>query len=286
MSASTKGAGPGQWRFATYNILTGGLDADGGERFDALLRVLTGLRPDLLVLNECNGFDTSGGARLQRLAHELGMTARLATAASGYHVALFFRRAQLRSWQAFDAGFCHAAIRAEFDIAGGSVHVVGAHLDPFSAESRLQEVRLLLASMAERSPVVLMGDLNAISPADSERHDPATWPERYRDRHAAHGGAPDTRAIAALEAAGLVDLAAAAAVGSPAATRPTRLYHKRDVPRQRLDYIFASSDLAGLTSRVRVVDDGHAQLASDHLPVFADIALDARQPPGWHVASA
>jgi len=44
-------------RLMTYNILTGGCDADGGSRIDGILGVIQRAQPDLLALQECNCFD-------------------------------------------------------------------------------------------------------------------------------------------------------------------------------------------------------------------------------------
>jgi endonuclease/exonuclease/phosphatase family metal-dependent hydrolase len=258
-------------RLLTYNVFKGGSDEGTGPRLDAIVDILRRAAPDVLVLNECNGFERDGSAVLHAFERALGMRGQLATAGSGYHVALLARGAAWHSCRTLHAGFCHAAIHAELELEGRVLDVLGAHLDPFVPQARASEARALMACTERRGGSrVLMGDLNAISPRDLARLRWSEWPERYRERHAVvEGGAPDTAAIEVLEAAGLLDLAAAA--GDPRATRPTRLCSKPDVPSLRLDYIFADAALAADCERVHVLDDRSSQLASDHLPVLAEL---------------
>lgn len=271
----------------TYNILKGGSEPTAGDRRPLLQAVIRSAAPDVLVLNECNGFDVhadtghadtgradTGRADtgLARFAADLGMTGRLARADSGYHVALLTRGIALDDWEACGDGFAHAACRARVHVAGRALTLVAAHLDPFDANHRAREVAALLALADPWDDLLLMGDLNAISPRDAAGSDVDHWSERYRARHTGSAGLPDTTAVALLEGAGLVDLLAATG-GPPRPTRPTRMYWKGDVPPQRLDYLFASASLAARVREARVIDTPDTQAASDHLPVLADFSF-------------
>ena len=64
----------------------------------------------------------------------------------------------------------------------------------------------------------------------------------------------------------------AALHGQTAATRPTQRYARSDRPSQRLDYIFASADLARSATACAPFEHPYAQTASDHLPLYADFA--------------
>ena len=48
-------------------------------------------QPDVLVLQECNGFELDGFRTLYAVERELGMRGVLGQAQSGFHVALFVR---------------------------------------------------------------------------------------------------------------------------------------------------------------------------------------------------
>jgi len=81
----------------------------------------------------------------------------------------------------------------------------------------------------------------------------------------------DTRAVAALDAAGLVDVFRAAGAGR-VETAPTALGGP-EFSGMRLDYLFASPALAAYVRSCRVVESPDADRASDHYPVVADIDL-------------
>lgn len=249
-------------KFMTYNILKG-----GEGRFAALLEIIEGQAPDVLALQECNGFDGDGQARLTQLRRRLGMDATLATSDSGYHVALLARADRFEPLPP-PAGLVRAAACAVVELGGLRLAVASLHLDPFDAGVRVRELQAIRAATGGAEHTLWMGDFNAISPRDVSAHRPETWQPRYRQRHAGVGVEIDSRALAETEAAGLVDLAAHLSA-TPAVTRPTRLYAHRDMPHQRLDYLFASAALGARVKHVEVVDDAMTQMASDHLPVVA-----------------
>jgi exodeoxyribonuclease-3 len=255
-------------RLMTYNIFKGGQDDKSGDRTARLLEVITHAAPDVLALQECNGFDTDGEARLHRFEDALDMRGVLAQARdTGYHLAVLTRDCDHDCVTALHAGLHHAALQLEVAHAGQRMTVFCVHLSPFDAGDRLAEAQLLAARLPADRDAVVMGDLNALSPRDVPRYDPTRWPQRYRDRHAGPGTQLDTRAVAALEAAGLVDLAARA--GGDDDTRPTPLLPGR--PAQRLDYVFATAALARRLRGAQVWRSAAALQASDHLPVVVDL---------------
>ena len=254
-------------RFMGYNILDGGLDASGASRRDAIAAVIDAQRPDVLVLCECNGFEDDDQRAVDDLERRLDMRGRLLALDSGYHLALFVRDVQLRTFEAVGGVFHHGAFVATIGRDGREMTLVGTHLCPFSGETRLQEARQL-ASYA-RGSALLVGDLNSLSAHDDAHHAVDALPPRYRTRHLiAESEQADTRALSALEDAGLLDLAVlAGAQWQP--TRPTQLLPDR--PRQRLDYLLATEPVARSLRGYAVIDHPRAQRASDHLPVIATL---------------
>ena len=259
-------------RLLTYNLLAGEDDSEAFERLRKATALLQHARPDLLVLNECNLLARDGGRLLRELEAQLSMNAALAIAHSGYHVAVLQRGGTFDTVEALQSGFAHAALVARVTVHGLELKVIGTHLDPYSGAQRLLEAQQLLAHVQRDEPTVLLGDLNAVSPRDVAALAPERWVERYQQRHLDASGAIDTRAIAALEAGGLVDLHAA--LHAPAQpTRPSARYAQSDRPSQRLDYIFASAGLAATAVACSPYQHPFAQDASDHLPLYADLAL-------------
>lgn len=258
-------------RLMTYNILTGGRDRDGGSRLEAIVDVIRSVAPDVLLLQECNSFELEGSRTLYRLEHELGMRGVLATADSGFHVALFLRRGRLLETHCLKRELHHALLAARLEIDGVLFRVIGAHLCPFGGDARLLEVQHIIRFLREENAFVL-GDLNALSPHDAARYQPERWLARRRARHALAGTAGlDTRALSALEGADLVDLFHRS--GNTAATALTRLGEDFGNYQARIDYVLASPAAAARVERTERVDGDRVEVASDHYPLFVDVRV-------------
>jgi exonuclease III len=131
----------------------------------------------------------------------------------------------------------------------------------------------------DRGPLALVtGDLNSLDPTVDHTARLAGMPALYRRRHLRRsGGGVDTRAIARLLAAGLVDLWPSANVDAPEAaglTVPTRL-GGAEFAGMRLDYLLGSPAVAQRAQDCRVIRDGAAATASDHYPLLATLELSA-----------
>ena len=223
------------------------------------------------MLNECNQFELQKQRTLRDLARALGMHGVLATADSGYHVALLTRGAQPEQVRVHRDGFAHVALQARVRLGAHVLNVIGAHLAPFSADARASEATALARLVDPALQNVLLGDLNAISPRDAARLAPERWVQRYRDRHLGRDGRIDTRALAVLQAAGLLDLHAMLHGEATQPTRPTRAFAQPDRPALRIDYVLASAELARRVRACAPGDDPDCEVASDHVPVIADL---------------
>jgi endonuclease/exonuclease/phosphatase family metal-dependent hydrolase len=259
-------------RLMTYNVLTGGRDGAVDSRLSLISEVIQAVAPDLLVLNECNGFEQDGYRTLYRLEAELGMRAVLAPAESGFHVALFVRRGRLIETRCLSREVHHAVLSAKIEIDGRPLRVIGTHLCPFGGDARLLEVQHLIRYLRDEYAFVL-GDLNALSAHDAGRYAPGQWLPRRRARHvlAESGGKLDTRAISALEEAELVDVFRQQ--NNTAPTVLTRLGEGWQDYQARIDYIFATRPAAERVTRAERVDGARVEQASDHYPLFVDVDL-------------
>jgi endonuclease/exonuclease/phosphatase family metal-dependent hydrolase len=272
-------------RLMTYNILTGGRDGDDVSRFDGVCEVIRQARPDVLLLQECNGFDDEGARTLYRLERETGLRGVLARASTGFHVGLFLRprvggdgeALHLVETRRLDAEVYHAVIAARIEVGGRELGVVGAHLCPFGGHARLAEVGHLIRHL-RGGPSFLLGDLNSLSATDAHRYDPHAWLPRRRARHVrvGEGGGLDTRVVASLEECQLVDLfAARSGTGVDfLPTNQTRLFDAEPAYQVRIDYVFADvASAAAVSARARV-DGPLADRASDHYALYVDVDLD------------
>lgn len=257
------------FKVMTLNILMG-----GEERMELLLATLAREAPDVLVLQECLGWED--GARLREVASALKLPAneshvRLGTArprGSGkrYHVAVA-SRFPLRAVHAHnDAHFLgHCLLQCELD-AGGPLTLFGTHFDAHHENLRFVEARylrsLLEPATFREGAFLLAGDLNSLS-----RKDPYPVDLADRVRRAGidkYGHPPRFDVIDELEGFGWVD----ALRHRPAASRWVTARRERggEVIDFRTDYLFASPRLAERLLAADVVDVGQA---SDHHALVA-----------------
>ncbi|MGW5667391.1 endonuclease/exonuclease/phosphatase family protein [Micromonospora sp. NPDC003776] len=173
--------------------------------------------------------------------------------------------------------FHHAAARVEVVTSAGPLTVLSTHLDPYSGGRRRMEADWLAVTLRRTGGrlALLGGDLNTLEPDVDHTARLAGLAELYRRRHLRRGGRTvDTRAVARLRDAGLVDLWPHLGGAEPdGLTVPTR-HGGAEFAGMRLDYLLATPDLAALARTVRVVRDAPADTASDHYPVLTDLALD------------
>ncbi len=252
-------------RVMTWNILFGGED-----RFDRIVDRVAAARPDVLVLQECLGWDDR--KRLARIAEALGVPddprhavlglARPRGSGKRYHVALVGRPPVDRVVMHNDPKVQgHCLLEASI----GDLTLFGAHFDSHNEDLRLAEARYLRPRVDRARKSLLLGDLNALS-----RRDP--YPSDFAARVAAagtdkYGHPPRFETIGELESAGWIDL----------------LYHRGAPSRwvtasrdrggvridYRTDYMFGSPAMAERLVSVEILD---AAGASDHDAVLAQFA--------------
>ncbi|MGN9776479.1 endonuclease/exonuclease/phosphatase family protein [Micromonospora sp. H33] len=260
-------------RVATWNIRTGGRDAGGGDRRDLIVRVVTDLRPDVLAVQELRGFDDRV---LAAFAERLGMRPHLARSWFAQPVAVLVRP-PLRVLAAgrVRRPFHHAAQRVTVATDAGPLTVFSTHLNPYSGGRRLMEADWLAAALRRTGGelALVAGDLNTLDPSVDHTERLAGLPDRYRCRHLRRDGRTvDTRAVARLLDAGLVDLWRHGSPEPEGWTVPTRHGGAEFVP-MRLDYLLATPAVAELTRQVRVIRNGDADRGSDHYPLSVDLDL-------------
>ncbi|MFI5928201.1 endonuclease/exonuclease/phosphatase family protein [Micromonospora sp. NPDC051543] len=264
-------------RVMTWNIRTGGRDRGGSDRLDRVVQVVDQQAPDVLALQELRGFDRSG--LMDTIADRVGMTPHLARSCFGQPVAVLVRP----PYRVLAAGplrrpFHHAAARVVVSTPAGPLTVVGTHLYPYSGGRRRMEVDWLVAAL-RRAPgpmTLLAGDLNSLDPTVDHTARLDGLPALYQRRHLRRrGGAVDTRAVARLLAADLVDLWPSANDDAPEAaglTVPTR-FGGAEFAGMRLDYLLGSRAVAERVRDCRVIRDATTDTASDHYPLLATIDL-------------
>ncbi|MEO3972471.1 endonuclease/exonuclease/phosphatase family protein [Streptomyces sp. CAU 1734] len=278
-------------RAVTWNLRCGGIDDGSERRLRAQGRILAGLRPDLLALQECTHWDEQEERRLLWMCRNLGMEAvHMARSRVGdgrNHTTLLYRPSALRLVGRRTLGdqvFHHALIRARLRpvAAGEADHsdflALATHLAHTDGETRLREARWLTdyAGAFPGTPgrALLLGDLNCSGVYDTDPPDwslvPHNLHSRYR-RVTADGrfGAMDRRAVRVLLASGWTD--PQTFTRHPRTPTVGYAYANEPVP-LRLDHILVR-DLP--VTAYRTHDTPEARAASDHLPVVLDTHLTA-----------
>jgi exodeoxyribonuclease-3 len=257
----------------TLRVLTWNIKNGGGGRLGAVLALLRRERPDLLALQELRGFTRDGGRPMCELARALGMTPVLAPSVFGQPVAVLVRPPlRITGRSAVRWRLHHAAATAVVPTPAGPLTVVSTHLNPFHGHRRRREAIWLAARHAAAGRLVLLaGDLNSLDPGTGHAARLARLPEFYRRRHLGPDGEPDTRAIAALTAAGLTDLWQQTGDGDGHTTPTTAGGREFSDAGMRLDYLMASPPVAAVAARARVVRGAEAEHASDHYPLAVEL---------------
>lgn len=274
-------------RVLTYNI-HGWRGVDGRIDVARLARIIDASQADVVGLNEVfHPFTPEGADRpaLDELAAALGMEAAFGVALapqfafaplSAYGNALLTRYPLLahagHHLTPVDGHEQRGLLEARVLLPDGrtSLSIYVTHLDHLSEDVRLKQAQALLQwTVRDRHlPHLVIGDFNALSPADLEAQpDQVTViqeDQRVRSRYA-----EPLQVLPRMLRAGYVDACAADATGQPAPTFPTT-----DLL-VRIDYVLASRPLAVSLHQGSRWQTAETDLASDHLPVRADFAFPA-----------
>ena len=228
-------------RVMTYNIHQG-INADLMVDLAAIGDSIASENPDVVALNEVNrGRPTNGFLDvLPYLSRRLGLPYVFGSNyADGQYGNAILSRYPITEWEnnhyANNTTEIRGALRVVIQTPDGEVTFFSTHLDHIGGENnaRLEQVTELLALWGGEGRTVILGDLNAV---------------------------PDTPEIAALYAAGLVDVLLATGQGDA-----YTFWDPIPTPGRRIDFIFLSPDMT-------VVNAWTPQTrASDHLPVVAEI---------------
>jgi exodeoxyribonuclease III len=233
-------------RILSYNILAGGED-----RLPHLARVIQDQRPDAVALLEARS-----RALTEELAQQLEMELIFGEANNGLdHVAWLSRLPVIRAENHRLPIFAKTLFATHLK----------AGRNQQKEQHRVAEIQAVLTALQARGgqPHLLVGDLNALHPADQPNAAVylATEPwEQGDDLHDVHL----RQAIPLLLAAGYVDCYRERHPTAPGYT------YKLPAPALRLDYIFAPPSLTKRLSACEIVTEADARLASDHFPIWVE----------------
>ncbi len=261
-------------RVMTYNMLHA-----PGDRLASLVDVVKSVGPDILACQEVNTF---GG--MMALSHELEMLPIWGVANSAEdnrdgqpvfeHLVVFTRFAPrtVRVHRGDRRAMFRPVLEARLQLPSGpdittfTVHL-RALVDPHERFLKFRELGALLAIIGEaEGPAIVMGDFNALAPAEVGNSGEGPWrTEPPEDHVAAVRGA----VLGAILDAGWVD-----------SYRTVHPYDGADASTlvgragRRLDHIFVNPRLRQFISDSYILDNEMVQVASDHRPVVTEFTLE------------
>ncbi len=240
------------------------------------LKYLTDLKPDIVSLQELNGYHTRD---LEQDANSWGHQYSILLKEDGFPTGIT-SSAPIDNVQIRQEGFHHGLLRCQTH--GLYVYVV--HLHPSNWEFRRNEIELLLKdieTLPAHSKFILAGDFNTFSPSDQSVYDSSKdlipffeGLDEQTQGNNLNDGKIDYWHIEKLEQAGLVDVIAKHRKMF-AGTFPTELRRNEDLgPERRLDFIFCSPNLNDSCTSAQCLVNSETSKLSDHYPVTATFQLE------------
>jgi endonuclease/exonuclease/phosphatase family metal-dependent hydrolase len=163
----------------SYNVLFGaGVDRKYDDllspelrnknRLPKLVSVINGVKPDILGIQEANGWNKGEPPVVQQVAEQLDMNYYLAEAPNDFHVVLFtkFKIAAPKNLSGKEGDTIFETMRGLratlLTPDGRSLNVFIVHLDPFSTRIRLYQVDTLIDKLEPygEQMTILLGDMN------------------------------------------------------------------------------------------------------------------------------
>lgn len=157
----------------TLNLLMG-----GDERLPGLLELVRGVSPDVLMLQEANGWAEAGDQRLAAAERELGMRGQIAPSATGFHTGILTKELEWVEWrEKYAAKTFHGHAELVVNVRGlpEPLVLISAHLNPWSTDAAAPEAQLLLGRAHKEASNkiagglgILAGDINHVPVGDNE----------------------------------------------------------------------------------------------------------------------
>jgi endonuclease/exonuclease/phosphatase family metal-dependent hydrolase len=234
--------------------------------------------PDIVSLQELNGYTPQ---KLAEDALSYGHDYSALLKEEGFPTGITSRY-PIEDIQRITKGFHHGLLRVRIE----QIYFYVIHLHPSDWETRKTEIKQILQDIEELpsdSKVILAGDFNTFSPLDSLYYSHGKLEPFFHERDVQYGeknlnnGKLDYTVIQEVMDFGLIDLEAGSRVApySFPGSFPTLVEKEGEHGDQRrLDYVFASRNLAKNVTQAKIISSDTALILSDHLPVVVDLGSD------------
>jgi len=266
-------------RIISYNLWYGFTKVP--ERKESWITWMKEQNPDIVSLQELNEYTHE---ELAEDAQSYGHQYSVLLKEEGFPTGITSRY-PIEDIQRIREGFHHGLLRVRIK----QIYFYVIHLHPSNWETRKSEINLILENietLPSGSQVILAGDFNTFSSLDSKYYSHGRLEPFFNDRDLLYGeknlnkGELDYTVIQEVLDFGFIDLEAS--LRNPSfrfsGSFPTLVEKEGEHGDQRrLDYIFASKNLAGKVKRAEIIASDTTLILSDHLPVLVDIELRQTQ---------
>ena len=276
--------GQSQIKVMTYNVLTGLDWNQDSTRGSELINWVNKHNPDVLALQEMNGFNPE---RLAKFAEKWGHSYSAIVKNEGYPVAITSNKPILVKERLLE-GLWHGMLHVETH--GIDFFVV--HLSPADWQYRKKEALIISekieAHKDNQDKYIVLGDFNAHSPMDVEFNRKYPYQlERYRagdaknDRHQnLHNGEYDYSVLSVFLSLSLIDVCDKYVPMKDRTTCPTPLNVPRwltaeemEKTKHRIDFILTSPEMALKCTGAWIFNSKENHYLSDHYPVMAEFDM-------------
>lgn len=249
-----------------YNILEG--CKDDPARLARLGQWLKKRSCDVVGLNELNGWDQPPSMAQRARAWGYPYSELFIPQRSHHYLGVLSKH-PIRIVRAYEKPFHHGALHVRIK----ALNFIITHLTPVDVKARKQESAFLKKIAAEISgPLVLMGDMNMLSPLDRQQHRQAGLVRVCRAdpvlkrKFLAENETIDYDCMAQLLGCGLIDLCSLRETGFSVPTPSNQ--DRQHAVKMRLDYILVNQAfIARRRARAQVIRDKELDALSDHYPV-------------------
>jgi len=248
------------------------------ERKESWIAWMNAQHPDIVSLQELNEYTHE---KLAEDALRYGHTYSVLLKEEGFPTGITSRY-PIEDVKRVREGFHHGLLRVRIK----EIYFYVIHLHPSNWETRKSEIKHILKdikTLPANSKVILAGDFNTFSPLDSSYYSHGRLLPFFNERDLMYEeknlnkGKLDYTVIQEILDFGLTDLEASLRNSSYKfpGSFPTLVEKEGEHGDQRrLDYIFASKNLADGVTRAEIICSDSALFFSDHLPVIVDLGLE------------
>ncbi|MFO7670117.1 MAG: endonuclease/exonuclease/phosphatase family protein [Bacteroidales bacterium] len=244
------------------------------ERKKTWISWMSEQHPDIVLLQELNEYTHQ---KLAEDAKSYGHTYSVLLKEEGFPTGITSRY-PIEDIKIIREGFHHGLLRVRIQ----QIFFYAIHLHPSNWEFRKNEINQILQNIDELPPgsqVVLAGDFNTFSPLDSVYYSHGRLEPFFKNRDSLYGernlsnGGLDYTVIQEVMDFGLIDLEASSRTSSYHffGSFPTWADKEgENGDQRRLDYVFASKNLAAKVTKANIIATDTALILSDHLPVVIE----------------